>query len=228
LHLTVAVDATAAAIQAAQHVARCCAEAVARRGAATIALSGGETPWVMLAALRELDVPWTQLHVAQVDERIAPDGGAERNLTRLAELLVSAGPLAAERLLSMPVTSPDLPRAAANYQQTLERVTERPIVLDLVHLGLGADGHTASLVPGDPVTDVVDHDVAIAGEYQGHRRMTLTLPVLARARERLWLVTGASKRTALAELLAGRGTGPGARLPRERSFVFADRAASST
>jgi 6-phosphogluconolactonase len=223
LHLTVAIDAIAAASQAAQHVARACAEAVARRGAATIALSGGETPWAMLAALRDLDVPWTRLHVAQVDERIAPDGDAGRNLTKLAELLVSAGPLPAERLLSMPVTGSDLPRAAANYQRTLERVTGQPIVLDLVHLGLGVDGHTASLVPGDPVTDIVDRDVAIAGEYQGHRRMTLTLPVLARARERLWLVTGAAKQTALAELLAGHGATPGARLPRERSFVFADR-----
>jgi 6-phosphogluconolactonase len=228
LHLTVAADAAAAASQAAQHVARSCNDAVARRGAATIALSGGETPWTMLAALRELDVPWTRLHVAQVDERIAADGDAQRNLTRLAELLVETGPLPRERLLPMPVTNPDLQTAAAEYQHILERVTGQPVVLDLVHLGLGADGHTASLVPSDAVVNVVDRDVAVTGQYAGHRRMTLTLPVLSRARERLWLVTGVAKKAALAELLAGTGSGPGARLPRDRSYVVADLSASST
>jgi len=182
----------------------------------------------MLTALRELDVPWDRLYVAQVDERVVPDGDAQRNLTRLSELLVAPGLLATERLLAMPVTDRDLDGAAREYQRTLERVAGRPATLDLVHLGLGADGHTASLVPGDSVTDVLERDVAVSGLYAGHRRMTLTLPILCRARERLWLVTGAAKTAALRELLDGRGHGPGVRLPRDRSSIFADAAASST
>jgi 6-phosphogluconolactonase len=228
LHLTIAPEAASAARHAARHLARSCAEAVAQRGTAVIALSGGETPRAMLAELRELDVPWKCLYVAQVDERVAPDGDTERNLTKIIELLVDQGPLPVERLLPMPVTKPDLQRAAADYQRALERLSGAPLVLDVVHLGLGADAHTASLGPGDAVVEVVDRDVAMTGPYAGHRRMTLTLPALSRARERLWLVTGAAKKTPLAELVAGSGRGPGTRLPRERSQVFADAAASST
>jgi 6-phosphogluconolactonase len=215
-------------MQAAQHLATACTEAIALRGRAIVAVSGGETPWAMLAALRELDVPWTRLHVAQVDERVAPDGSPARNVTRIAELLVDDGPLPAERLLPMPVTASNLEQAAADYQRTLERIGGTPLTFDLVHLGLGTDGHTASLVPGDDVLDVVDRDVATTGLYAGHRRMTLTVPALSRARERLWLVTGAAKRSALADLIAGRGDGPAVRLPRAGSRVFADAAASST
>src|SRR5262245_58072329 len=128
----------------------------------------------------------------------------------------------------MAVTAPDLKTAAADYQRTLERLGGAPLTFDLVHLGLGVDGHTASLVPGDSVLDVADRDVAVTGLYSGHRRMTLTLPALSRARERLWLVTGAAKQLALAELVAGSGRGPAVRLPRAGSHVFADVAASST
>ena len=228
MQLNVATDALSAVREAARHLATACADSVTQRGRAVIALSGGETPWSMLTALRELDVPWDRLYVAQVDERVVPDGDAQRNLTRLSELLVAPGLLATERLLAMPVTDRDLDGAAREYQRTLERVAGQPATLDLVHLGLGADGHTASLVPGDSVTDVLERDVAVSGLYAGHRRMTLTLPILCRARERLWLVTGAAKTAALRELLDGRGHGPGARLPRDRSSIFADAAASST
>jgi 6-phosphogluconolactonase len=228
LQLSVANDALGAAREAARHLAMLCMESVTQRGRAVIALSGGETPWSMLAALRDFDVPWDRLCVAQVDERVAPDGDAQRNLTRLSELLVASGLLRADRLLAMPVTDRDLDHAAREYQRTLERVAGQPATLDLVHLGLGTDGHTASLVPGDPVTDVLEHDVAVSGFHAGHRRMTLTLPILSRARQRMWLITGAAKSTVLRELLDGRGQGPGLRLPREHSSIFADAAASST
>jgi len=228
LRLTVASDPLSVARAAARQLAKLCAHSVARRGRAVIALSGGETPWSMLTALRELDMPWDRLYVAQVDERVAPDGDAQRNLTRLLELLVTSGCLSRDRLLAMPVTERDLDHAALVYQQELERVAGAPATLDVVHLGLGADGHTASLVPGDPVIEVTEQDVAVSQPYAGHRRMTLTLPALSRARQRLWLVTGAAKSNALRELLDGRGHGPAIRLPREHSSIFVDAAASST
>jgi 6-phosphogluconolactonase len=225
VQLTVGVDAGDAASKAAESLAESVREAVDARSRAVIALSGGETPWLMIRDLRERDLPWDRLHVAQVDERVVPDDDPRRNLSRLRELLVESGPLSADRLIAMPVTAPDLDRAAADYQSALERVAGRPIVLDVVQLGLGTDGHTASLVPGDRVLDVQDRDVALTGDYQGSRRMTLTFPALTRARSRLWLVTGSAKAARLADLLRGGGTAPALRLPRQGAWVFADRAA---
>jgi 6-phosphogluconolactonase len=228
LRLIVCPDPQAAAFAAAAGLADAIRAAVTTRNRAVIAVSGGETPWLMISALRELDVPWNRLHVAQVDERAAPDGDRERNVTRLRELLVATGPLAADRLLPMPVANPDLDAAADDYQRTLERVAGRPVVFDVVHLGLGTDGHTASLVPDDGVLAIEDRDVAPTAPYSGHRRMTLTFPALSRARERLWLVTGATKAAALRDLLAHRGSSPAVRLPVVASSVYCDEAASST
>jgi len=225
VQLTVGVDAGDVASKAAEALAESVREAVDARGRAAIALSGGETPWLMIRDLRERDLPWDRLQVAQVDERVVPDEDPRRNLSRLRALLVENGPLSADRLIAMPVMAPDLDRAAADYQSELERVAGRPIVLDVVQLGLGTDGHTASLVPGDRVLDVQDRDVALTGDYQGSHRMTLTFPALTRARSRLWLVTGSAKAARLADLLQGAGTAPALRLPREGALVFADRAA---
>jgi 6-phosphogluconolactonase len=226
LQLSVAASPEAVARDAARTLADWINAAVIARGRALIGLSGGETPWLMLHALGECDLPWSRLYVAQVDERIAPDCDPRRNLTRQRELLLAPGRLPTAQLLAMPVTERDLDRAAAAYQATLEAVGCRAVVFDVVQLGLGADGHTASLVPGDPALDVLDRDVAVTGEYQGTRRMTLTFPALNRARRRLWLVTGAAKRQRLHELIVNEGSSPSLRVSREHAFVFADSAAA--
>ena len=209
---------------AAREVAAACREAVARRGRAVIAVSGGETPWLMLGQLRSVDLPWDRTWVAQVDERVAPNGDPRRNLTRLEQALVTGGLLPARQLLAMPVEAADLAAAAAEYQERLEALAGRPLELDLVQLGLGTDGHTASLLPGDPVLEVIDRDVATSLPYQGQPRMTLTYPALDRARRRLWLVTGAAKAASLAGLLAGdpASDAPASRVSRADAVVVAD------
>lgn len=224
MRLIVALDAADAAAMAADQVAAACRRAIPERTRAVIAVSGGTTPWLMLEHLRTLDLPWDRIHVAQVDERIAPYGDPERNLVRLERLLVTDGPLPCEHLLAMPVEATNLEVAAADYLQRLETLAGRPLVLDLVQLGLGADGHTASLVPGDPVLDVATRDAALTGYYQGRQRMTLTIPALNRARQRLWLVTGRAKAARLAELMAGdlRGDAPAMRISREDACIVAD------
>ncbi|HKB29523.1 MAG TPA: 6-phosphogluconolactonase [Streptosporangiaceae bacterium] len=209
-------DADVLAEQAAVFVADRTREAVAARGRLTFAVSGGRTPWAMFAKLAGEDVPWEQVEIFQVDERIAPDGDPDRNLTHLRQSLRGAP----ARVVPMPVGDPDLDAAADSYAAAL------PARLDLVHLGLGPDGHTASLIPGDPVLDVTDRLVAVTGVYQGHRRMTLTYPALARADRLLWLVTGADKKEPLARLLAGDRSIPAGRVEAARSLVLADRQAA--
>jgi 6-phosphogluconolactonase len=227
VRLIATADGGAAAVAAAAEIAATCREAVAARGLALVAVSGGETPWRMLERLRELDLPWQRIHVAQVDERIAPRGDPRRNLARLEQILVREGPLPERQLLAMPVETGDLDAAAFSYQRQLERLGGTPLQLDLVQLGLGSDGHTASLVPGDPVLHVADRDVAMSGEYQGLRRMTLTYPAIDRAKRRLWLITGAAKSARLGELLDGASAddAPSVRVSRADASVVADREA---
>src|SRR5690348_8223691 len=193
----VLADADAVARAAADRIAAAAREAVAARGRFVIAVSGGHTPWQMLRALAGEDLPWTKLHFVQVDERVAPSGDSDRNLTHLHASLSSQP---AANIHPMPVEAPDLTKACADYAAVLQSIAGRPPVLDLVHLGLGPDGHTASLVPGDPVLNISDADVALTGIYQGRRRMTLTYPMLNRARQILWVVTGAEKQAALRRL----------------------------
>jgi 6-phosphogluconolactonase len=200
--------------------------AVKARGRFIMAVSGGRTPWIMLRALASEEVPWENVHVVQVDERVAPDGDPDRNLTHLRESLLEHTPMRPEQIHAMPVESPDLELAAIKYASTLSDIAGSPPTLDLVHLGLGPDGHTASLVPGDPVTGVTRADVALTGVYQGRRRMTLTYPVINRARRILWLVTGKEKVDMLARLNAGDLSIPAGRVSREQAVVFADRAAA--
>lgn len=183
-----------------------------------MALSGGTSPLEMFGLLAGQRVPWDRVAIWQVDERIAPDGHPDRNLTGL---LASLPEPALARVRPMPVTDPDLEAAAARYAGDL------PAQLDVVHLGLGDDGHTASLVPGDPVLRVEDRPVALTEEYRGRRRMTLTLPVLDRARTVLWLVTGPDKVRVLPLVLAGDVSVPGGRVRARRQIVVADGAAAA-
>jgi 6-phosphogluconolactonase len=200
--------------------------AVAARGKFVMAVSGGHTPWIMLRALANEALPWEHVHVVQVDERVAPAGHADRNLTHLQESLLEHSPIRPEQIHAMPVESPNLEAAAIQYASTLSSIAGSPPVLDLVHLGLGPDGHTASLVPGDPVLNVNDRDVALTGIYQGRRRMTLTYPAIDRARKVLWLVTGGEKVGMLARLRKGDASIPAGRIRQDRALLFADRAAA--
>jgi 6-phosphogluconolactonase len=180
----------------------------------------------MLRALAGEDVPWDAVHVVQVDERVAPAGDPDRNLTHLRASLLEHAPLRPERIHAMPVESSDLLAACAKYALTLRSIAGSPPVLDLVHLGLGPDGHTASLIPGDPVLEVKDADVALTGIYQGRRRMTLTYPILNRSRQVLWLATGSEKAGMLARLRVGDAQIPAGRVRADHAVVLADRDAA--
>ena len=225
MKIEVYVDAESVARKAAELVAAEARTAVANRGSFVMAVSGGHTPWLMLRELAQQDVPWNGVHVVQVDERVAPAGDADRNLTHLRESLLEHAPLRPEQIHAMPVESPDRDAAAAQYAEVLRRISGSPPVLDLVHLGLGPDGHTASLVPGDPVLEVNDADVALTGLYQGRRRMTLTYPIINRSRYVLWLVTGGEKAAMLPRLQAGDTSIPAGRVRADHAVILADRAA---
>jgi 6-phosphogluconolactonase len=200
--------------------------AVAARGRFVMAVSGGHTPWIMLRALADAQLPWGEVHIVQVDERVVSPTDPDRNLAHLRGSLLDHAPLLPDHLHAMPVDAPDLDNAAQQYAQTLRGVAGVPPVLDLVHLGLGADGHTASLVPGDPVLEITDTDVAMTGPYQGRRRMTLTFPIINRSRRTLWLVTGREKAGALVRLREGDPSIPASRVLRDRALILADRAAA--
>jgi 6-phosphogluconolactonase len=217
--LEVVADEKAAARRGAALIAAAGKETVEEHGAFALAMSGGRTPWAMLAMLSDAEeMPWEQTELFQVDERIASPGSDDRNLTHFV-LGLSLDHQAALR--PMPVTQRDLEIAALQYEDQLPRS------LDLVHLGLGPDGHTASLVPGDPVLEATDYRVALTETaYQGHRRMTLTYPALAAARRIVWLVTGAQKREPLAKLLAGDTSIPAGRVENDDMLVIADEAAA--
>jgi len=219
-------DADAVARKAAEVIAANARTAVAARGTFVIAVSGGHAPWQMLRDLANEDVPWEKLQVVQVDERVAPPGDADRNLTHLRASLLEHAPLRPKQIHAMPVEISDLLAAAEQYARTLREIAGAPPVLDLIHLGLGPDGHTASLVPGDPVLHVTDADVAPTGVYQNRRRLTLTYPMLNRSRNILWLVTGSDKVQALQRLRAGDMSIPAGRIERERALLFADRPAA--
>ena len=218
LAVEVLPNADAAAERGADVIAAAAAKAVAERGRFTLAVSGGRNPWVMFGLL-DGKLAWEKVTIYQVDERVAPDGDPDRNLTHLLRSLPAGG---AEDVRPMPVTAPELEDAAASYASAL------PDVFDLVHLGLGPDGHTASLIPGDPVLELADRDVAITGEYQGRRRMTLTYPPLNRARRILWLVTGDDKVDALARLRVGDPSIPAGRVSAANALVVADAAAAGS
>jgi len=219
IELEVAGDEKAASRRAAELIAAAGADAAAERDRFGFAMSGGRSPWAMLAILGELEgMPWDRTELFQVDERVAAPGDEARNLTHMV-LGLSMDHQATLR--PMPVTQRDLDAAAREYEASL------PDRLDLVHLGLGPDGHTASLVPNDSVLDVRDRRVAITETaYQDHRRMTLTYPALDDARRIVWLVTGPDKPEALRKLLDGDESIPAARVHNDNVIVVADEAAA--
>ncbi len=211
--------AQAAATAAAHEIARRARAAVCDHGSFTLAVSGGRSPAHMLSALAALDMPWAVTTLFQVDERIGPADDPLRNLTGLRRALPEGCPA---RVVPMPVEDADLDAACRRYAEAL------PPALDLIHLGLGADGHTASLIPGDPVLAVTGADVALTEVYQDRHRMTLTLPVIGRARAILWLVTGADKRPALAQLRAHDRSIPAALIANPDQVLFCDADAAGT
>ncbi|UDY35323.1 6-phosphogluconolactonase [Dermatobacter hominis] len=222
-------DADGVAATAADHVAQEVRRVVDERGAFTFAVSGGRSPWAMLTHLAHQDLPWEAVSIWQVDERIAPAGDADRNLVGLADavaaLPVTVHPMPVEELLG------DGPGDATEDEGAIAAACDAyaaslPDRFDLIHLGIGPDGHTASLVPGDEVLGVTDHAVAVTSTaYQGRRRMTLTYPALGRTDQLLWLITGEEKREALAGVLAGDPIYPASKVEAPRSIIVADRAA---
>jgi 6-phosphogluconolactonase len=225
MRVMIGKDAAAAAVMAADWLAARIVEDVAARGRCVLALSGGETPWKMLEELITRNVPWHALQVAQVDERVVAADDPRRNFLRIHDLLCKRGRLDAAQLHPMPVERPDPDLAAREYAKTLAVIAGTPPVLDIVQLGLGADGHTASLLPGDATLKISDRDVAATQLHAGTRRVTLTYPCINRARAHCWLVTGAAKAAMLRDLIAGRGEFPAAKVARENAIAFSDAAA---
>jgi 6-phosphogluconolactonase len=226
MNVEILPDVDSLAQRAAAVIAADARAAVSARGRFVMAVSGGKSPWLMLADLANEDVPWANVHVFQIDERIAPAGDPDRNYVHLRDSLLQHAPIPPEQIYAMPVESPNVEAAAKEYAHTLEGVAGKPPVLDLAHLGLGPDGHCASLIPGDPVLNVMDRDVAITGVYQGRRRMTLTYPVINRSRHILWLVSGKDKVSAFPKLRAADPSIPAGRISQTQGLLLADRAAA--
>jgi 6-phosphogluconolactonase len=226
MDLRVFETADAAATAAADWLAQVLTGAVAARGRASLALSGGRTPWRMLQALPEHMHSWAGLTVYQVDERAVPVDDERRNGHRIASLLVVPGRLTPEQFRPMPAEQLPLDVAAQHYAAALAADLGTPPIFDVVQLGLGADAHTASLIPGDPLLSVTDRAVGVSSPYQGTLRLSLTFPVLNAARARLWLVTGSDKIEALGALLRGDTSLPCGRVSADNAVIFADVAAA--
>ena len=214
-------DGSALAARAAQLVADKLADAVAARGRATLAVSGGDTPKAFLAELAGRNLPWEAVHVFQVDERVAPPGHEDRNLTGLQQALLDRAPIPAANVHPMPVEEPDLDNAAAAYADEIRAVTGPGGRLDVIHMGLGDDGHTASWPPADPVVDATN-DVAVVGPFNGRLRMTLTPPPINRAGWIMWLIDGQTKAPLVARLLDGDAALPASRVRRHDVAVLVD------
>lgn len=230
LKIEVLADDDAVAKSAAGVIAAAAREAVAARGVFTLAVSGGKTPWAMLKDLASEEVPWSQVHVFQIDERIAPEGDPDRNLTHLHESLLGNAPIPKENIHAMPVNAADPVEGAAEYERTLQEICGNPPTLDMAHLGLGPDGHTASLTPNDPVLEVTDRDVALTDPvhlYQNRRRMTLTYPMINRSRQIMWLATGAAKIPMIVKLRAADPSIPGGRISQANALMLTDTAAAA-
>lgn len=226
MQIEVMSDPDSVARRAAAVIAEHARAAFAARGRFSVAISGGYTPHAMLRMLGREEVPWGGVHVFQVHARITPLGTQDSNLPKLREVLMEESTMDPSQIYAMPTNSRDPNRDAANYAETLERISGRPPILDLVHLGLFADGHTASLFFGDDVLHDT-RDVAVTARKENRRRITLTFPLINRARSILWVVTGSDKTKALIQLETGDPSIPASGIRRDRVLVLADRAAAT-
>jgi 6-phosphogluconolactonase len=200
-------------------------DALTHQKSFSLAISGGRTPWEMLKILSKADLPWKRVNLFQVDERVAPDGHADRNLTQLFQAIAGTPMVTQLRIFPMPVLAEDLEEGCREYTQVLDEITESK-GLDLIHLGLGSDGHTASLVPGDGVMEVQDRLVACTqNTYQGRIRMTLTYPLLNAAKQLLWIVTGSEKQEIVQRLLQQDPSIPAGSIRQENALLMVDQAA---
>jgi 6-phosphogluconolactonase len=225
IEVVVATDPTSIAIRAATDIARHLTDAVTHRGIATLAVSGGSTPALLFDALASCVVPWTNVHLFQVDERVAPSGDVDRNFVQLQAHLLSRVALPEGNVHPIPVDITPTAYAARRYQQDIQAICSG--VFDVIHLGLGDDGHTASLVPGDRVLEVRSALVATTGLYKSKRRVTLTYRALNQARSLVWLATGATKVDAVTKLLAGDTTIPAGRVrPQGTNTLYLDEPAA--
>jgi 6-phosphogluconolactonase len=207
---------------AAELIAEDCRRTLAeRRGSYTLGLSGGKTPPLMFDALVDLPVPWRRVHVFQVDERVAPAGSEDRNFTQLSDRLLAHIEIPEENVHAMPVETDDLDFACRRYEETIRRVTNGS-PLDLLQLGLGDDGHTASLAPGDPILGLTDRDVSYVERFNGLPRMSMTLPTLNRARRIVWLATGSARADMCRRLVAGDRTIPAGRVENDDIALLVD------
>lgn len=210
---------------AAEFIATRLREAIVARGRAMLAVSGGRTPWNMFGRLADCALEWNAVHLFQVDERIVPADDDARNWKHLLATPLAARIPPAQRH-PMPVEVDDPELAAARYATTLAAACGDPPVLDIVHLGIGDDGHTASLFAGDPLLDEAARDVGVSLPREGIRRITLTRPALDRARHVVWFALGAARQRAVARLFAADRSIPAGRVARERATCFTDPAAA--
>jgi 6-phosphogluconolactonase len=200
-------------------------DALTHQKSFSLAISGGRTPWEMLKILSKADLPWQRINLFQVDERVAPDGHPDRNLTQLFQAISGTAMVTQLRIFPMPVLAEDLEEGCRDYIKVLDEVTEGK-GLDIIHLGLGIDGHTASLVPGDGVMEVQDRLVACTqNTYQGRIRMTLTYPLLNGAKQLLWIVTGNEKQEMVQRLLKQDPSIPAGKIRQENALLMVDKAA---
>jgi 6-phosphogluconolactonase len=206
---------------AAQFIAARLTLAIEERGRATLALSGGSTPWAMIGQLAAQPVTWSAVHVFQVDERIAPAGDAGRNWLRFAASALAAR-VPRNQQHPMPVELDDGELAADRYSETLVRWAGDPPALDVVHLGIGPDGHTASLFAGDPLLEERQRLVGVAGEHAGYRRLSLTLTAIDGARDIVWYIVGRDRREVASRLLERDPSIAASRVQREHATCFTD------
>lgn len=213
------------AAEAAAYLEQVIREAFTHQKSFSLAISGGRTPWEMLKILSKADLPWQQVNLFQVDERVAPDGHPDRNLTQLFQAISGTPMLRNLRIFPMPVNAKDLDAAVKEYAEVLNEITEGK-GLDLIHLGIGVDGHTASLVPGDGVLEIQNRLVACTQKsYQGRFRMTLTYPLINGAKQILWIVTGSEKKEMVQRLLQQDSSIPAGNIRQENALLLVDQAA---